>query len=274
MSTAVGLTRDKPIQLHQEIAEGLPPVWVDRTRVRQVLLNLLANAAKFTERGYITVRAEPQAQHVLVSVRDTGPGIPAADRTRIFESYVKGRHDDQHGVGLGLAITRQLVDMHGGSIWVDSEPGHGSTFYFTLPRASTPVSDQPGLANFVHQGPAALNESLVLVVDSDRGTYRCLAKPLAESGFRVAGLTDPSLIVGKVSHLHPLAVVFDAWQVPGANYVLRNLRENWPGLPLLSAAYHPADDQGLLADESGVMSRLEQGDFVDHITAWLHRHRS
>ncbi|MGH2523673.1 MAG: ATP-binding protein, partial [Anaerolineales bacterium] len=164
MSTAVGLTRDKPIQVYQEIVEGLPPLWVDRTRVRQVLLNLLANAAKFTERGSITVRAESHGQHVLVSVRDTGPGIPAADQARTFESYVKGNLDNREGVGLGLAISRQLVEMHGGSIWVESEFSHGSTFYFTLPIVH---HAEPGVRHAPAPGtPHSTKEALVLVVDA------------------------------------------------------------------------------------------------------------
>jgi signal transduction histidine kinase/ABC-type branched-subunit amino acid transport system substrate-binding protein len=271
MSTAVGLTRDKPIQLHQEITKGLPAVWVDRTRARQVLLNLLSNAAKFTERGYITVRAEQQGQQVLVSVRDTGPGIPAADQARIFESYVKGRADDQLGVGLGLAISRQLVEMHGGSIWVDSEPGHGSTFHFTLPivHAADPSGplreDLTGLRT----------ESLVLVVDADRATYRCLAKPLADRGFRVVGLTDPGLVLGKAGHLRPTAIIFDAWQVPGADYLTRNLRENWPSLPVLSASYRSTEEQGMVAAAGpGAASQLDRAEFVDQVTAWLRGHLS
>lgn len=267
MSTAVGLTRDKPIHLHQEIEEGLPPVWVDRTRVRQVLLNLLANAAKFTERGRITVTAQARTNHVLVSVADTGQGIRLADQARIFEPYVKGPEDQTQGSGLGLAISRQLVEMQGGSIWVESEPGRGSTFHFTLPLAQPAEPAAPAVDSAAPRAPAP-SESLILVVDADRATYRCLAGPLTDRGFRVAGLADPGLTLGKVSYFNPAAIVLDAWQVPGAEYLAQNLRENWPNLPLLAAAYRPAEEHGCLALANDVVD-VERTDFVGQVAAWL-----
>lgn len=268
MSTAIGLTRDKPVQVYQAMAADLPSVWVDRTRVRQVLLNLLANAAKFTERGSITVHAEPHGEHVLVSVRDTGPGIPAADRARIFESYIKGKTDHREGIGLGLAISRQLVEGHGGSIWVESEIGHGSTFYFTLPIAH---HTEPGKRQTPAPGTHRSTErALVLVVDADRATYGCLTQPLGDAGFRVVGLADPGLILNKASQLHPAAVVLDKWQVPGADYLARSLRENWPDLPLLHAAYRPADQQGILAaNEAEAFFPMGRTEFVAQVTGWL-----
>ncbi|MCI0394423.1 MAG: ABC transporter substrate-binding protein [Chloroflexi bacterium] len=273
MSTAVGLTRDKPIQLSQELEEALPSVWVDRTRIRQVLLNLLANAAKFTERGRITVAARRQGQQVLVSVADTGPGIPPTERNRIFEPYVKGLPGQPPGAGLGLAISRQWVDMHGGSIWVESEPGHGSIFYFTLPAVRQAEPGQPTPAALTDLLPSTVT-ALVLIVDHDRATYRCLAQPAAASGFRVAGLTDPGLILSKVNYLHPAAVVFDTWQVPGAERLTQQLRETWPTLPLLPAAYLPAEEQGLLGPDTsgsgGAGMLLDRADFVERVTGWLH----
>jgi signal transduction histidine kinase len=270
MSTAVGLTRDKPIQLHQQIAEGVPAMWVDRTRVRQVLLNLLSNAAKFTERGHITVSAVPHGAFVLVGVSDTGTGIPIADQARIFEAYAKGPGGDTPGAGLGLAISRQLVEMHGGSIWVESEPGRGSTFYFTLPvvrRLEQLPPAEPVVSS--HSAPAPL----VLVVDADRTTYRCLAQPLMDCGFRVAGLADPSLILSKAGHLHPAAIVLDLWQVPEAEHLARTLRENWPLLPLLAAAYRSTEERGLLAADvlttDALATPLERAAFVDQVTMWL-----
>jgi signal transduction histidine kinase len=141
MSTAVGLTRGKPIALHTAVPDDLPLVQADRTRVRQVLLNLVSNAAKFTEEGDITVRASSDGeQWVTVSVTDTGIGIRPDDIPRAFSEFVQL---DGHmarrtgGTGLGLPIARKFIEMHGGQIWVESEPGKGSTFYFTLPQHET-----------------------------------------------------------------------------------------------------------------------------------------
>jgi signal transduction histidine kinase len=141
MATASALVRGKEVVLREEVAPDLPVVRADPVRIRQVLLRLLANAAKFTERGEIGVRAWADAERVYVSVSDTGIGIPPADRERIFERFEQGvlesgRRPD--GAGLGLALSREFVEMHGGEIWVESEVGKGSTFTFSLPLQPPP----------------------------------------------------------------------------------------------------------------------------------------
>ena len=136
MATASALVRDKETELRQEIASDLPKVQADAVRIRQVLLRLLANAAKFTVHGTITVRSWCADEQVLVSVSDTGVGIPAEDQDRIFEQFVQGSLEDgrrPNGAGLGLALSKEFVEMHGGRMWVESEAGQGSTFTFSLP---------------------------------------------------------------------------------------------------------------------------------------------
>jgi signal transduction histidine kinase/HAMP domain-containing protein len=135
MATASALVRDKDIQLHREVGE-LPPVKADATRVRQVLLKLLTNAAKFTDQGTITIRAWSADRHVFVSVEDTGRGIPVVDQQRVFERFEQGANEhglQPNGIGLGLSLSKEFVEMHGGEIWVRSEPGKGSVFTFSLP---------------------------------------------------------------------------------------------------------------------------------------------
>jgi len=141
MSTTVGLVKDKPIRLTPDIQPNLPPVHADNIRIRQVLLNLMSNAAKFTEEGSITVRAfvvEKDGQHpmVHVSVKDTGIGIPEKDQPRLFQTFsqVDGSATRKvGGSGLGLSICKNLIELHGGTITVESQIGVGSTFTFTLP---------------------------------------------------------------------------------------------------------------------------------------------
>jgi signal transduction histidine kinase/HAMP domain-containing protein len=145
MATASALVRDKDIELHQEVTPNLPNVQADAVRVRQVLLRLLANAAKFTEHGTITVRSWPDSQEVFVSVKDTGVGIAPEDQERIFEQFEQGSLENgrrPNGAGLGLALSKEFVELHGGRIWVESEPGQGSTFTFTLPLHPSPSSDR------------------------------------------------------------------------------------------------------------------------------------
>jgi signal transduction histidine kinase len=135
--TAESLIRGRRVVLHQEVQPGLPPVPVDRTKFRQVLLNLLSNAVKFTPEGEVTVRVARQEQTLIVCVKDTGIGIREEDQPKLFQAFQQlngGRvHLPLGGTGLGLAISKTFVELHGGKIWMESRPGRGSAFWFTLP---------------------------------------------------------------------------------------------------------------------------------------------
>lgn len=140
-STAKGLVKEKPIQLIQRVPADMPTVRGDTMRVRQVLLNLISNAAKFTDEGSITVEARVQTSHTgkleaLISVTDTGPGISPEGQEKLFKAFsqVDGSATRKTGgSGLGLSICQNLVQLHGGRINVHSVEGKGSTFWFTLP---------------------------------------------------------------------------------------------------------------------------------------------
>src|SRR5207244_7379334 len=102
----------------------------------QVLLNLVGNAIKFTDRGEVAIAASATNGSFTIAVRDTGPGIGTADQARIFEEFKQADSSitrKKGGTGLGLSISKRIIEMHGGRIWVESEPGKGSTFHFTLP---------------------------------------------------------------------------------------------------------------------------------------------
>jgi two-component system phosphate regulon sensor histidine kinase PhoR len=126
-----------------EPSRPLPPIRGDRERLGQLLLNLLHNAVKFSsDRGLVTTSAEWQGDRVVLSVTDQGIGIPRADQGRIFERFYKtdrSRERSQGGTGLGLSIARHIAEAHGGSIRVESEEGHGSTFFVSLPAAVASV---------------------------------------------------------------------------------------------------------------------------------------
>jgi signal transduction histidine kinase len=116
--------------------DGSLLVRIDHQRIFQVLANLVANALKFTdEDGTISVRAAPVAGEVRFSVADTGAGIPCEHLESIFERFWQVRSSDRRGLGLGLFISRSIVEAHGGRIWAESELGKGSMFFFTLPGA-------------------------------------------------------------------------------------------------------------------------------------------
>jgi signal transduction histidine kinase len=102
----------------------------------QVLINLVGNAIKFTDAGEVAIKAEAHNGSFRVSVRDTGPGISAADQAKLFQEFQQADNTitrKKGGTGLGLAISKRIIEMHGGKIWIESQPGHGSTFAFTLP---------------------------------------------------------------------------------------------------------------------------------------------
>jgi len=126
--------------LEVEIVEPLPPVRADRNRVVQILTNLLSNAYKYTpEEGHIRVTVQPDRGVVVCSVSDTGIGIAPEEQERLFTKFFRSQHPavrNVPGTGLGLVITKSLVELQGGQIWVESEPGKGSTFTFTLPVAA------------------------------------------------------------------------------------------------------------------------------------------
>jgi len=129
----------KGIRLAQELAAELPSIPVDASKLRQVIVNLLNNAIKFTEAGgTITIGTRMWDGSVIVEVSDSGIGIPARDLTRIFDLFARSdvavnRHYE--GLGLGLHLVKRLVELHGGRVWVESTPGKGSRFSFSLPMA-------------------------------------------------------------------------------------------------------------------------------------------
>jgi PAS domain S-box-containing protein len=129
-----GQVEQKSLRLECELPEEPCEVWADRDRLLQVLSNLLGNALKFTpEGGRILLRVEPLGSEARVTVADTGPGIPESDRERLFEPYWQAERTARRGAGLGLPIAKAIVEEHGGRIWVESRPGGGSTFRFTIP---------------------------------------------------------------------------------------------------------------------------------------------
>jgi len=135
-STLEPLASDKKLAFKLELAPDLPPGHGDGRRLTQVLINLVGNAIKFTDAGEIAIKAEANNGAFHISVRDTGPGISAVDQTKLFQEFQQADNAitrKKGGTGLGLAISKRIIEMHGGRIWVESQPGQGSTFAFTLP---------------------------------------------------------------------------------------------------------------------------------------------
>ncbi|MBE1442410.1 ATP-binding protein [Paenibacillus sp. OAS669] len=129
------MTESKPVQLEMKIPETIPPVLADEKRLTQILFNLVHNALKYTMQGTVAVSARSENGQVVIEVSDTGYGMDAETQARIFSRYEQGFHggSNSSGIGLGLSICKELVELHGGDITVRSTPGEGSVFSFTLP---------------------------------------------------------------------------------------------------------------------------------------------
>ena len=131
------LIKSKELKLSLELPDSLPLVQGDGPRLEQTVFNLMSNASKFTPRGgSIILRAKRREAEVIIEVEDSGIGVPKEEQARLFKPYSRINADRQRhpGLGLGLALAKQVVELHGGKIWVESEPGKGSTFAFSLPQ--------------------------------------------------------------------------------------------------------------------------------------------
>ena len=231
MSTAIALVKDKPIELQQSVPANLPTIIADSRRVRQVLLNLVSNAAKFTDQGFIRVEAKVERDYVIISVSDSGIGIPPEKMPHIFEAFtqVDASPSRKHGgTGLGLTISKSFVELHGGRIWAESEPGKGSTFTFTLPiQGPHPIRPEaePQAEEALSLGEATslapeMHGRVVLCVDDDEGVITLFRRYLDKQGYRVVGLSDPFRVVEEARRIRPFAITLDVlmpgkdgWQV-------------------------------------------------------------
>ena len=225
MSTAIALVKDKPIELQQSVPADLPTIIADSRRVRQVLLNLVSNAAKFTDQGFIRVEARVEGDFVTVSVSDSGIGIPPEKLPHIFEAFTQVDASPSRkygGTGLGLTISKSFIELHGGRIWVESEVGKGSTFTFTLPiQGPSQVRAEAGPtaeeAPPPEEAPTPVPEApgrVVLCVDDDEGVITLFRRYLDKQGYRVVGLTDPFRVVEEARRIRPFAITLDV-MMPG-----------------------------------------------------------
>jgi signal transduction histidine kinase len=137
LRTLEPVAESKSIRLRLDAASDLPAVVADGERIAQALSNLVGNAVKFSPAGNeVTVKAAERDGDVIVSVADNGPGMTPDQLAHAFDRFWQSRRTDREGAGLGLAITKGIIDAHGGRIWAESEVGRGSTFHFTLPVAT------------------------------------------------------------------------------------------------------------------------------------------
>ena len=205
VETASALASDKQIDVESHVSE-MPTLHIDPVRIRQVLFNLLNNAIRFTERGSVTVHARLDPGEVVVRVSDTGPGIAGEQLEAVFDEYRqlgRPREGSETGKGLGLAIAKRFVQLHGGRIWAESEVGKGSTFSFTLPlhEKTTASARYPSLQPL----PKPAGRPKVVVVDEDGIATSFLRRCLEDYVFLHAA--SPAEAEALATEERPLAVL-------------------------------------------------------------------
>ncbi len=228
------LFRAKGLYLKVDIAPDLPRMRLDPTRIRQVLLNLLNNASRYTTEGGVTVAARCEEGQALVAVADTGVGIAPADMPKVFEEFrqVDGSVRRRHGgTGLGVPLSRRLVELHGGRMWVESTPGKGSTFTFALPLESPAGPPGSGLLRGPLPAAGAQPRSL-LVAEPDPLLLRTLRRHLA--GYEVAEVRDPAEVASVAEQRQPCALVVDSQTVETFSALSEWTQESPASLPVIA----------------------------------------
>jgi signal transduction histidine kinase/DNA-binding response OmpR family regulator len=201
------LAQDRGIVLASDIDEAVS-IAADPGRFKQILLNLLSNAIKFTDQGgHVSVTASQEGQSVRFEVTDTGIGITQEDQARLFHEFQQASPADrrQQGTGLGLALTRRLVELHGGAVGLDSVPNKGSTFWFTMPLAAQKATS----ANASPDQPVRGVGPLILVVEDDESAAELLIHYLHSAGYQTEVARDGIEALEKARRLTPAAITLD-----------------------------------------------------------------
>ncbi len=214
------LLRQRGLSYQAHWPEELPQLFVDRTRIRQVLLNLFNNAIRYTEQGGITATVELTREAVVVAIRDTGIGISADQLESVFEEFrqLDAGLRRTGGAGLGLALSRQFVELHGGRMWAASELGRGSTFYFSLPLPGA-VPQTARLQQIPNRPRPDVAAGPIVVVDPDPTIGEMLSRYLEDR--HILAAADTGEAEALVEAEHPQAVIVN--QRPEA------LAEEWIG---------------------------------------------
>lgn len=200
------LAKNKGLSLKVSLPRDLTPVKGDRNRLLQVMLNFLSNAVKFTSQGAITAGAQDGPDAIKVYVSDTGEGIYPEERDKIFEEFYRigdsltGR---PKGAGLGLSISKKIIEAHGGSIWVESQLGKGSTFYFTLPKKVEAVHEERVVSRF-----ADVAGRQILVLEDNTAIRQILRETLEVLGYRTLGVSTVGAALETAKLRKPDAIIF------------------------------------------------------------------
>lgn len=263
---AVGeqLVQEKGVEWQASIPNDLPRVWGDPTRLRQVVLNLISNAVKFTSQGRVSLRVQTKGDDILVEVSDTGLGILPQEQSVIFDEFRQSERTATlgfGGLGLGLAICKRLVELHGGSIGVRSsgEEGTGSTFYFTLP-----ILKDPPKSNIPNAMPS---DGVILLLAQPFGNGGRLQQYLVQQGFAVdvQPLEEENLLSTQFLDRQPGAVILEEGPALERGWsVIKSLRENptTRDVPVLIYSLDEAQDSGSVFELNYITKPLSHAELI------------
>jgi signal transduction histidine kinase/DNA-binding response OmpR family regulator/CHASE3 domain sensor protein len=264
-----GQQRDKRIPLRADVPEGLLPVEVDPHRFRQVLINLIGNALKFTEEGSVTVRvqADPRGLPLALDVTDTGVGIPPERLEAIFEAFTQADATTERrfgGTGLGLTISRQLLRLMGADLSVSSTMGEGSTFKITFPASLARVAVEEHRREQLPIPLGGISPApLILIVDDEHDARTLMRAYLEEDGYRTIEATNGVEALDAARRLRPKLITLDL-RMPGMSGVefLRQLRADpaIADIPVLVVSIEAAEQRGALIGAVDVLAKPVERD--------------
>ncbi|MDM8568016.1 PocR ligand-binding domain-containing protein [Thiotrichales bacterium HSG1] len=271
------LVIQKEINFVNEIEPSLPAVFADENRLQQILHNLIGNAIKFTKQGNITISAQTiNEQQIQITVADDGIGIPTNKLTSIFESFEQAEGSTSReygGTGLGLAVTKKLVELHGGKIWVESVLEVGSKFIFTLPSSSelaVPISSNKIIHKIIHTNTDSKEQSVahnttnfkILIVDDEPVNLQVLHNYLSLQNYNIVQATSGHEALKFIDDgFIPDVILLDVMMPQMTGYeVTHKLRKKWQAIEmpiLLLTAKNQVEDlvQGLEAGANDYMTK-------------------
>ncbi|MBI2380785.1 MAG: response regulator [Gammaproteobacteria bacterium] len=298
LSLCRGLLVGKDLELVNALPGNCPAVLGDENRLQQILYNLIGNAIKFTDSGSVTIAAETQGRELVVRVRDTGIGIPADKQAIIFQPFEQLEEANTRvhgGTGLGLAVTRQLVELHGGHMEVKSEPGMGSMFSFSLPLSDSLPAEQAKASlredrlRLRRRSAEAPIEAAVagpvrghiLVADDEPLNLRVVADFLRVQGFEVDGVGDGQQALDALERKAYDLLILDVMMPRLSGFeVAKRVRETRSNLELpillLSARNQPGDIvTGLAAGANDYVGKpVERNELLARVQTLLLTHEA
>jgi two-component system sensor histidine kinase/response regulator len=248
------------LRINLRLSESEDSFRADPRRIRQVLANLLSNAVKFTDaNGRVSLRVWRDPQNAMFQVEDTGIGIPEAQQAVLFETFKQleaARQRQYPGAGLGLALTKQLVELHNGSIQVVSTPGKGSMFTVRIP-----LQPPDGLSNQL-QSVEPITGRIILLED-DESSASLICDLLTAANYQVIWVIEGSRIVHQVEILQPVAIILNHHLVSGnSQYIVDDLKRYvaTSGIKVISLM-----DAGDMGNEGGPSSGQSMDGFDDYL---------